>query len=198
MSSIFKLQYTSDGVHRQLSSLAQVKLDLAHGDHTVSYSAPHGTVHCDIPFDLFTHPAVNPPVRRLVIISKQLPWPVEVSVEHSRAPRFVRVADVLLQLQLAASTAMRQTEYLLARMTEGGARRMAIGYDLRGLGVDPRDHALDEDEPFRRVDFLGQHSILGGLRKDVNNAVRNELIPQPRARETEETLFLVADFASCG
>lgn len=177
LSTLFTLRFAPDGVHRQLSPSGGLVVDLSHREDSALYRVPGegGEAETGIPFGLFAQPATNPPLQRLVIISKQLPRPVEVVVnERDRAQRFVRVCDVLRSLKIA----MTEHESALALHTPDGRARMRRGSKRR-------------DEPMRRVDFLGEETVLRGLRK----AVRNELYPDAPA-DREKTVFLVAEFVS--
>ncbi|EJD44369.1 hypothetical protein AURDEDRAFT_152128 [Auricularia subglabra TFB-10046 SS5] len=182
------------GIHNDLAYIGDLIVDLARADESVLYRAYGTLFHVSVEFsnlDRFERSAVHPPVRTLVILSRQFPWPVEVHAQPEEP--FVRIVDVLRMLRHMAHVTMRETEYQLALHAENGRRRMSRAHGRRARGIAPEHRGR---EPFCLVDFLGENTILGGLRKDVDNAMLKELIPQPWRTGTEETLHLVANFVS--
>lgn len=178
------LDYGPDGgVHRHLARAGALLFDIAEPGDEVLFRPSDTPAHVPVHISRFRCAAVEPRVRALVVLSRQFPW--EVVVHASAEDGYVRFGDVLSRMREVAREEMRGPEFRFALQTPGGRRR--LGH------VWARAH---DAEPPRRVDCLGQHTILGSLRMDVQNATLREFTAPQWLPGTEKTLYLVAEFVS--
>ncbi|CAA7263135.1 unnamed protein product [Cyclocybe aegerita] len=136
---------------------------------------PSNSIPLSISHKYRTSPAQKIPTRSLEIVSKDFPWQINIISDEE-----VTCGDIWQALYLALQEPIRDSEWGLMIMLEGGARRaIIVDAEKKRFEQDP----LDERSP-KRIDFLGDKTFFGGLERDDDFSQMRHLPYSFRETET--------------
>jgi hypothetical protein len=103
--------------------------------------------------------ATSPPLSEILLVSRYLPWRLEILPSSSKPDAFVTVSDVLGGLYCALRIAVKEGEF--NSLAETGQRKVKEAFKKRCADKDAEEK--EREKGMKRIDYMMGHHRFAGL-----------------------------------
>jgi len=126
--------------------------------------------------DMLAAPATSPPVQRMRLICRELPWRITVTNHKG-----VTVRDILETLYNELNQPMTEGEWWIAQDEE---RERTLAAYKTNCSDEMKDYKRKMDEGVKRIDWLGRKTMLAGVtRTPFDEPFIKSRITDPKLQE---------------